>query len=118
MPKRQPRDARSQWLKGVLELCILGVLRNGEAYGYDLAQTLEEAGLGEVKGGTLYPALARLEEAGHVTTKWRASEQGPDRKYYSITAAGRNRLTDDTDDWRRFVEATGTLITDHKGATK
>jgi PadR family transcriptional regulator PadR len=48
-------------LRGVLELCVLGALRGGPSYGYALAQSLEQAGLGTVKGGTLYPLLGRLE---------------------------------------------------------
>ena len=110
MSRRTP-DPRRQWLKGALELCILGILRDGPAYGYDLAQTLAGAGLGEIKGGTLYPALTRLEDNGHVTTEWRPGPSGPNRKYYAITTSGRQWLDEKTDEWHAFTEAVTAMTT-------
>jgi PadR family transcriptional regulator PadR len=103
-------------LKGALELCILGVLRHEPAYGYDLAQTLAESGLGEIKGGTLYPALTRLEEAGHVTTEWRPGPSGPKRKYYAVTESGRTWLGDKAAEWEGFTDAVATLTAGHREA--
>jgi PadR family transcriptional regulator PadR len=103
-------DRRAQWLKGVLDLCVLGVLATGDAYGYELAQRLEGAGLGEMKGGTLYPALTRLDEEGSVTASWRPSERGPDRKYYAITETGRTRLDTEAAQWAAFVDAARLII--------
>lgn len=101
---------RAQWLKGVLDVCVLAALREREAYGYDLAQTLEQHGLGPMKGGTLYPLLRRLERDGLVETTWRASSQGPDRKYYRLTSAGTTAAEEATKAWTRFVEVTSALI--------
>lgn len=102
---------RSQWLKGVLDLCVLARLGDGEAYGYELAKALETAGFGEIKGGTLYPLLNRLERNGLVTTVWRASDQGPDRKYYQITDRGRADLTTASGAWSDFVAVAKSILT-------
>lgn len=100
----------AQWLRGVLELAVLAVIDRGETYGYRIAADLEEAGFGVVKGGTLYPLLARLEEDGAVTAAWRESESGPGRKWYSTTPAGRARLHDQSGAWRLFARLTSDLL--------
>lgn len=100
----------AEWLRGVLELCVLGVLAEQTTYGYVIAQRLEAAGLGEVKGGTLYPLLARLEREGLVRTRWVAGEAGPGRKYIELTEAGRVQLADRRRLWLQFLDATGRLL--------
>ncbi|MDA0162845.1 PadR family transcriptional regulator [Solirubrobacter ginsenosidimutans] len=57
-------DHHRDWLRGVLDLCLLALLRDGEAYGYELARRLETLGFGPVAGGSLYPALLRRESSG------------------------------------------------------
>jgi PadR family transcriptional regulator, regulatory protein PadR len=110
-------DRRSQWLKGLLDLCVLGILTRGEAYGYEIARTLEQEGIGEIKGGTLYPALAKLETEGLVEATWRSGESGPNRKYYLITESGRRALAKDSAAWAEFAGATSRLIdVDREGA--
>ena len=105
-------DQRSgQWLKGVLDLCVLGALRGGEAYGYQLSQLLEQAGLGVIKGGTLYPVLSRLETGGLLGVSWRASVKGPNRKYYTLTSAGQAVLDEAAKNWVAFAEVTAALMT-------
>jgi len=109
-PDPQPWPA--QWLRGVLDLSVLAVIDRGETYGYRVATDLEALGLGVVKGGTLYPLLARLEEAGDVSTTWREGEAGPGRKWYATTPAGRERLRRDAARWRDFARLTSQLVTD------
>lgn len=92
----------STWLKGFLELGVLGVIARGETYGYEIVGSLTEAGFGAVKGGTLYPILGRLEEAALVETQWRAGDSGPGRKYYRLTDAGRAELASRTATWHSF----------------
>jgi PadR family transcriptional regulator PadR len=107
----------SEWLRGVLSLCVLGVLADGPTYGYAISQRLAAAGLGAVKGGTLYPLLTRLEQDGLVESDWRAGEAGPGRKYFTLTPTGRTALTTRSRDWDRFVAATRTLTphpTEHR----
>jgi PadR family transcriptional regulator PadR len=103
-------DRRAQWLRGVLDLCVLAALTERERYGYELSQRLEASGLGRIKGGTLYPLLARLEEAGLVSARWQPGEQGPGRKYYALTAAGRARLASQAGAWTEFAMSVGALL--------
>jgi PadR family transcriptional regulator, regulatory protein PadR len=100
-----------EWLRGVLTLCILGVIAGGETYGYAIAQRLRESGLGRVKGGTLYPLLNRLEEDGLVRSRWLEGDGGPGRKAFAITAAGRDHLRDRTTEWQTFTQRATQLIT-------
>jgi PadR family transcriptional regulator PadR len=99
-----------EWLRGPLEMMTLAVVAEGETYGYLIAARLEEAGIGTVKGGTLYPILARLEQAGALTSEWRQGDGGPGRKYYSATPAGRARLDEQRRRWLLFTECTTALL--------
>lgn len=75
--------------KGLLDFCILSALTDRERYGYELVKTLAGVpGLG-VTEGTLYPLLSRLRVQGLVKTRLEESPEGPARKYYALTAAGR-----------------------------
>lgn len=100
----------TEWLRGALSMYVLHVIADGPTYGYAIATALAEAGLGVIKGGTLYPLLARLEEAGLVTVEWRAGDGGPGRKFYDLTDAGRDEHQRQTADWRAFTEVTTTFI--------
>jgi PadR family transcriptional regulator PadR len=98
------------WLHGFLDLCLLALLRHGPDYGFGLAQRLSAAGFGEVPGGTLYPALLRLEQQGWVSVRWAASESGPRRKYYELTESGLDMLDRDATGWRRFRDGIDGLL--------
>lgn len=81
-------NTESQMKKGLLELCILGIIRReGEAYPSDVLVQLKEARL-VVLEGTLYPLLMRLKNAGMLTYRWEESTGGPPRKYYTLTPDG------------------------------
>lgn len=99
-----------QWLHGFLDLCLLALLDERRDYGYGLSQRLSAAGVAEVPGGTLYPALLRLEQQGLVEASWVASETGPRRKYYALTPAGRSWLADLAGAWRRFRDGVDALL--------
>ncbi|MEU8179382.1 PadR family transcriptional regulator [Micromonospora sp. NPDC049044] len=101
----------AEWLRGALTLCVLGVLADGPEYGYAIAQRLDDAGLGTVKGGTLYPLLARLEMDGLVRSTWQTGAAGPGRKYFALTPAGHRDLANRSRDWDRFVDATKRTLT-------
>jgi PadR family transcriptional regulator PadR len=100
----------AEWLRGVLTAAVLSIVSEGETYGYLVAQQLADAGLGVVKGGTLYPLLIRLEQDGHVVSTWREGRAGPGRKFYSITPAGRDRLTVLRADWQLFADRATAVI--------
>lgn len=98
------QDRESQWLKGVLDLAVLAVLqREGSAYGYTISESLAKAGVADVKGGTLYPLLARLEDERLVVSSWVAGDGGPARKYFALTDRGRTALVDGRTGWRDFA---------------
>ena len=101
----------ADWLRGVLPLCVLGIVAEEESYGYAVAQRLQATGLGSVKGGTLYPVLTRLEQEGLLESTWREGGGGPGRKYYTVTDAGRHTLTERGERWRTFAERAGALLT-------
>ena len=99
----------SEWLRGVLELCVLRVMAEGPTYGYAIAADLAAAGFGDIKGGTLYPLLARLEKHDLASVEWRTGEGGPGRKYFTLTAAGRDQLDAGLAQWQVF----STRVTSH-----
>lgn len=104
-----PEVAR-EWQRGLLATCVLAVLARDSAHGYAVAQRLQELGVGQVKGGTLYPVLNRLEGEGAVTSAWREGEGGPGRKVFEITAAGRKRLEQMQRQWQPFATAVSDLL--------
>ncbi|MBO4801331.1 MAG: PadR family transcriptional regulator [Bacteroidaceae bacterium] len=80
-------NAKSQMRKGMLEYCILLLLKRQAAYASDIIQQLKEAELLVVEG-TLYPLLTRLKKDGLLAYEWQESTQGPPRKYYCLTDSG------------------------------
>lgn len=78
--------------KGILELCILNALEDRERYGYELVKTLAALPGFGVTEGTLYPLLSRLRAQGLVRTRLEESLEGPARKYYVLTPAGRSAV--------------------------
>lgn len=83
----QIENNKAQMRKGVLELSILLVLRQKEAYPSDIIEELKKSGL-DVPEGTVYPILTRLKNDNYLTYRWEESPKGPPRKYYISTEAG------------------------------
>lgn len=94
----------SQMRRGVLELCILSIVSEKEAYPSDIIRELKSSQL-IVKEGTLYPLLSRLKDQELLQYNWRESTKGPPRKYYSITEPGREFLGALMETWNGLVEA-------------
>jgi len=90
--------------KGVLEFCILSILKNGEAYPSDILSRLKKAKLIVVEG-TLYPLLTRLKNSKYLTYRWEESKSGPPRKYYSVTAEGIVFLSELDESWKNLLKA-------------
>ncbi len=107
-----------EWLRGVLELCTLQIVAAGETYGYAVIQQLEEAGLGKIKGGTLYPILNRLEDDGLLKSSWREGDNGPGRKFFAITPEGRQRLSDRTERWQQFSKSVAAVMNTRMGVSR
>lgn len=78
----------TQLRKGLLELCIVNVLAEGETYGYDLTRKITRIPGLVITEGTVYPLLSRLQKAGAVKSRLQESATGPARKYYSLSAEG------------------------------
>ena len=91
-------NAKSQMRKGMLEYCILLLLKRQPAYASDIIQQLKEAELLVVEG-TLYPLLTRLKKDGLLAYEWKESTQGPPRKYYRLTATGQQFLNELDQAW-------------------
>ena len=104
------QERRAQWLRGVLDLCVLATLARRESYGYELASSLNAAGLGPIQGGTLYPILLRLQKTGLVTTRWLAGSSGPARKYYRLTETGSAMVRDAAVSWDRFTHDVNLIL--------
>jgi PadR family transcriptional regulator PadR len=99
-----------QLLKGVLSLVLLHLLAEQESYGYEVVQRLQAAGFTDVLEGTVYPALARLEREGRLTTRLVSSPSGPARKYYRLTPAGHEALATGGATWRRHVASVNAVL--------
>jgi len=100
----------SQFLRGVLDLCLLAVMAEGPAYGYEMTRRLRARGLSIVGEGSIYPALGRLEREGLVETYMAESNGGPPRKYYRPSAEGRRVLTDGVSEWRAARDALDAVL--------
>jgi PadR family transcriptional regulator PadR len=91
---------RSQLLRGVLDLCLLAVIDEGPAYGYEMTKRLRARGMTIVGEGSIYPLLGRLERDGLVETRREASNGGPPRKYYSLSRDGKRSLETGVVEWQ------------------
>ena len=106
----EPTDV--QWKKGVLDLCVLAMLSRGDSYAYDIASHLaEDIGMGE---GTIYPLMRRMQTAGLVKTYLVETPNGPPRKYYKLTAAGRAAFAAQRAEWDVFARSVQKIVGDSK----
>ena len=97
-------NTQSQMRKGILEYCILSILKNGEAYPSDIIEKLKKAKMIVVEG-TLYPLLTRLKNAELLQYRWEESSAGPPRKYYSLTDKGGVFLIELDTTWKDLAKA-------------
>ncbi|WJP97036.1 PadR family transcriptional regulator [Macrococcus bovicus] len=82
-----------QMMKGLLDGAILGLIAQGETYGYEILEKLKLNDFPEISDGSIYPVLLRLDKKGYVTTRMVKSDNGgPKRKYYTLTASGTEQL--------------------------
>lgn len=97
-------NTKAQMRKGILEYCILLVLRNKDQYVSDIIENLEKSKMIVVEG-TLYPMLTRLKNEGYLGYRWEESLQGPPRKYYELTQSGIQFLNELENAWNELVDA-------------
>src|SRR3990170_3060158 len=101
-------NTQSQMRKGILEFCILSVIRRGEAYPSDIVDEVRGANL-QILEGTLYPLLTRLKNADMLTYRWVESNSGPPRKYFSLTAKGDEFYNELASTWYELANAVNAL---------
>ncbi len=97
-------NTKAQMRKGVLEFCILSVLKEKDAYTSEILDTLKNAKLLVVEG-TVYPLLTRLKNDGLLIYRWEESTSGPPRKYYGLTDDGQTFLHELNDTWKELSDA-------------
>ncbi len=99
--------AQTNLLQGTLDLLILKTLALGKLHGLGVSQRIEQITRGtfQVKPGSLFPALHRLERAGWLESSWGESANNRRAKYYELTAAGRRQLKTETAEWSRIADA-------------
>lgn len=97
-------NTASQMRKGVLEFCILSIIKLGEAYPSDIIDKMKAANL-NILEGTLYPLLTRLKNADFLTYRWVESNSGPPRKYFSLTDKGAEFYKELESTWLELAHA-------------
>ena len=101
-------NTASQMRKGVLEFCILSIIKLGEAYPSDIIDMMKSANL-HILEGTLYPLLTRLKNAEFLTYRWVESNSGPPRKYFSLTEKGAEFYKELEATWLELAGAVDTI---------
>jgi PadR family transcriptional regulator PadR len=103
---------RRELARGTFELALLSILRPARRYGYELLTLLNDLtdGAPEVKEGTLYPLLHRLEDAGFIASSWETHERSAPRKYYTLTAAGKAQQARLETEWQELVAGIGRVL--------
>ena len=103
-------DHSSQLLKGVLDMCLLAIIAEEPSYGYEMVDKLRLKGLELVSEGSIYPLLSRLQKKGFIDGYFVESTGGPPRKYYRIVDAGRRRLDEWSEEWRRVSRGVDAVL--------
>jgi transcriptional regulator len=113
MPRHNEKTAGdAELLQGTLDMLILKVAALQPIHGYGLVQRIQQISRDalQIRQGSLYPALYRLEKRGWLKAEWRTNEGGREAKYYSTTKAGCKQLEAETAGWRRLCEAIGLVL--------
>ena len=101
---------KSQLMRGTLEGCILKIISMETTYGYEIVLKLQSFGFQDVREGTIYPLLLRLEKKNMISSEFLPSPLGPSRKYYSLLKEGQLLLEDFITKWREVSDVVNTII--------
>jgi transcriptional regulator len=114
------RLPKSDLPQGTLDMLILQIVAFGPIHGYSIAQRIQQISRDvlQVRQGSLYPALHRLENKGLLAAEWDASETGREAKFYRLTAKGRAQLKAETANWARLSEAIGLILKAAEGGAR
>lgn len=102
-------NSKAQMKKGILEYCILAIIKRGEVYASDILDELKQAQLIVVEG-TLYPLLTRLKNEGLLSYQWVESKSGPPRKYFQLTPEGNAFLNELELTWNELTNSVNQII--------
>lgn len=98
----------SQFKKGIIELCVLSLVKSRDYYGYELVEEISKKV--DIAEGTIYPILRRLTLENYFETYLQESTSGPPRKYYKITQLGRDVQTEQMLQWKDFNKSINSLL--------
>lgn len=98
----------TQFKKGIVEMCILGIIKKHDMYGFEVIDTLAKAI--DVNENTVYPILRRLTSQGLFDTYEKTTNVGAPRKYYRITKDGLNKYAEYEKEWKTFIDGVYTLL--------
>ena len=114
MSRHNERASDAELLQGTLDMLILKVVALRPIHGCAIVQRIQQISREalQIRQGSLYPALYRLENRGWLESEWRMTEGGREAKYYSLTKAGRRQLETETAAWKRLCEAIS-LVLEH-----
>jgi transcriptional regulator len=111
---RQPKETASeaQLLQGTLDMLILKVVALGPIHGYAIVQRIQQISKGalQIRQGSLYPALYRLEDRGWLKSEWKATAGVREAKFYSLTKTGQKQLENETAGWDRLCAAVSLIL--------
>jgi transcriptional regulator len=112
MPRHNETEGDAELLQGTLDMLILKVAALRPIHGYAIVQRLQQISKDklQIRQGSLYPALYRLENRGWLKAEWKATEGGREAKFYSVTKAGRQQLDAETAGWKRLCEAISLVL--------
>ena len=102
--------SQTQMMKGILDGCLLAIIKEKECYGYEMAQVLSQYGFDAISEGTIYPLLLRMQREGLVTSVRKDSTAGPKRKYYSLTNEGEQALDNFLKRWTQLEKSVNAII--------
>jgi transcriptional regulator len=114
MSRHTEKPSDAELLQGTLDMLILKIVTLRPIHGYAIVQRIQQISKDalEIRQGSLYPALYRLENRGWLKAEWQTTESGRDAKFYSLTRTGQRQLTAETAGWKRLCDAIS-LVLEH-----
>jgi transcriptional regulator len=105
-------NSEAELLQGTLDMLILKVVALQPLHGYGIVQRIQQISKEslQIRQGSLYPALYRLEKRGWLKSDWKTTDGGRDAKYYSLTKAGKQQLDAETAGWKRLCAAISLVL--------
>ena len=110
VPRSAGQSHTTQLLHGVLDMCLLSIIREEASYGYEMVSKLRKRGLDLASEGSIYPQLSRLQKQGMIEGYLVQSSEGPARKYYRMSEKGHRILEQWTDEWNDFSSSVDAVL--------